>query len=382
MKTTINSLQDRNRDSTDRVNLSSSPPTLTRIYIEVTNRCNLNCRMCIRNNWNHDLGSMPRKTFRKMLNDIQEFSPFPEIFFGGYGEPLSHPDIINFIQDTKKIGAQTSLVTNGTLLSPEVSKDLILSGLNRLWISLDGMHHDNLQNDEILPQIIHNLEIFQDLKNNPQLKRKNREEPEVGMVYVLTKTNSSDLTDLFDLGKDLGVKSFFITNLEAYSEELAGEISYQLDQWREPLFPGPDLLDLPDIVNKLQSEGGEVSVEGSLTNPSTRCPFAEKGEIALRWDGEVSPCLPLLYDHTSIVGRWKNQVYSYTLGNIDSKSLHEIWLDQEFEALIKRLLEEDFSPCVNCRDCWLSEDNRLDCMGYEHPTCGGCLWAHGVIACP
>jgi len=382
MKITINSLQDRNRDSTDRLNISRSHHTLTRIYLEVTNRCNLNCRMCIRNNWNHELGSMSRKTFLKMLTDIQGFSPFPEIFFGGYGEPLSHPDIINFVQDVKNIGARTSLVTNGTLLSPEISKDLIRSGLNRLWISLDGMHLDNLQNDDILPQIIHNLEIFQDLKNNPQLKRNNRDEPEVGMVYVLTKTNSSALTDLFDLGKDLGIKSFFITNLEAYSEELAGEIPYQVAQWRGAAFPGPDLLNLPDIVNKFQREGGGISVEGSLINPSTRCPFAVKGEIALRWDGEVSPCLPLLYDHTSIVGRWKNQVYSYTLGNIESKSLQEIWLDQEFEAFIKRLLEEDFSPCVNCRDCWLSEDNRLDCMGYEHPTCGGCLWAHGVIACP
>jgi len=381
MKTTINSLQDRYQDSTDRLNLSRSPHTLARIYVEVTNRCNLNCSMCIRNNWNHELGSMSRKTLLKMLSDIQSFSPFPEIFFGGYGEPLSHPEIINFVQDTKKFGARTSLVTNGTLLSPELSKDLILSGLNQLWVSLDGMHHDNPKND-VMQKIIHNLEIFQDLKSNPQLKRNNRKEPEVGIVYVLTKTNSSDLLDLFDLGKDLGVKSFFITYLEAFSEEMAGEIPYQVDQWRNPLSPSTDQSTLTDLIKKLQSVGPEIIVEGSLTNPSTRCPFAERGEIALRWDGEVSPCLPLLYNHTSIVGKWKSQVYSYSLGNINSKSFQEIWFDQEFEAFTKRLLEKDFSPCLNCRDCWLSEDNRLDCMGYEHPTCGGCLWAHGVIACP
>ena len=366
----------------DKLNPSSSPHTLTRIYIEVTNRCNLNCSMCIRNNWNHELGSMSRKTFLKLLNDMQGFSPLPEIFFGGYGEPLSHPDIINLIQNTNKLGARTSLVTNGTLLSPEMSKDLILSGLDRLWISLDGMHQDNYPNDDYLSQIIHNLEIFQDIKNNPQLKQNNREAPEVGMVYVLTKNNSSDLPDLVDLGKYLGVKSIFITYLEAYSEEMAGEIPYQADKLRDLASPNTDQSDLADLINKLQSEESEISIEGSLTNPSTRCPFAERGEIALRWDGEVSPCLPLLYDHTSIVGRWKSQVHSYSLGNIDSISLQDIWLDQEFETLIQRLLDKDFSPCVNCRDCWLSEDNRLDCMGYEHPTCGGCLWAHGIISCP
>lgn len=364
-----------------------SPPNessnfINRIIVEVTNRCNLDCSMCVRKSWNYELGSISRRIYMKLLHDIQGTSHLPEIFFGGYGEPLSHPDIITMIRKAKEIGARTGLVTNGTLLSPGMSRALIRSGLDRLWISLDGMHHGSFQNEDHWPQLIHNLEIFQDLKNNPHLKRDNLEDPEVGFVFVLTKSNSSNLTELVDLGIHMGVKSFFITNLEAYSEEMAGKIPYQAVQRWDPASRNTDQSDLADLVNKLKSKAAEINIEGSLTNPSSRCPFAEKGDIAVRWDGYVSPCLPLLYSHTSIVGSWKHQVYSYTLGNITSRSLQDIWLDQKYTNLREKLLEEVFSPCVNCRDCWLSEDNRLDCMGFEHPTCGGCLWAHGVIGCP
>lgn len=125
-----------------------------------------------------------------------------------------------------------------------------------------------------------------------------------------------------------------------------------------------------------------MEVMGSLVNTEYSCPFAEKGQLVIRWDGEVSPCLPLLYDHASFLGNWRRMIYACSLGNLRSSSLGEIWLSEAYSALRTRLLDEDFSPCFQCRDCWFSDDNLQDCMGYEHPTCGGCLWAHGLVACP
>jgi len=319
---------------------------------------------------------MSREIFEKLLDDIHEFSKPPEIFFGGYGEPLSHPDIIDMIRGVKNLGARVGLVSNGTLLSPALSQALIQSGLDKLWISLDNIHRGSILKDQgtySQQNVIKNLEVFLDLKHNRQAS------PDVGLVFVLTRSNSSEAQELLDLGKKFDLRSFFITNLEALSEEMAWEIPYRADQLRRP---GSWLTAQSNLIKELQGADDGIIIEGSLGNPATRCPFAEKGEIALRWDGEVSPCLPLLYDHASFVGSWKHQVDSYSLGNIQTRSIQEIWTDQEFEALRERLLGEYFSPCLSCRDCWLSEDNRLDCMGYEHPTCGGCLWAQGVIGCP
>ena len=210
------------------------PPTniaqpLNRIYVEITNRCNLDCRICIRNTWNDSPGTMSLRTYQKLIKDIQGLGPIPEIFFGGYGEPLSHPDIIEMIQSANRACAKTVLVTNGTLLSTEMSEALITVGLDRLWISLDGAHSESYQDvqlGEYLPQIILNLEKFQDIRTTNQAHRSNQG-TEWGIAFVLMKKNAADFLEIIELGKQLGTNSFFVTFMEAYSEDRAKEALYQ-----------------------------------------------------------------------------------------------------------------------------------------------------------
>ncbi len=335
--------------------------------------------MCIRNTWKSSLGNMSRETFNKFLSDIQDFPSLPEILIGGYGEPLGHSEIIDMIQELKQIGAHVSLVTNGTLLSPDISCSLIDSGLDKLWISIDGGHLNALQNspgEKSLQQSIDNLEFFLGSNHNHDGSS------DVGQALVLTRDNFTELVDLMENGLNLGIRSFFITNLEAYSEVMVAELPYQLEDLRHPGLLKTFQSDQVKLLQEISDKNSGIKIEGSLTNPSTKCPFTKKGEIVLRWDGEVSPCLPLLYDHTFFIGSWDHKVYSQTIGNIQNISIQEMWLDREFVAQRNRLLKEDYSPCLYCRYCWLSEDNCLDCMGYEHPSCGGCLWAQGLISCP
>ncbi|MBP1714557.1 MAG: putative oxidoreductase, partial [Deltaproteobacteria bacterium] len=94
---------------------------LAKVYIEPTNGCNLECRTCIRNTWDEAVGKMSPKTFKRILKGLKEFSPVPSVFFGGFGEPLSHPDIVNMITQTKALGASVEMITNGTLLTREMS---------------------------------------------------------------------------------------------------------------------------------------------------------------------------------------------------------------------------------------------------------------------
>jgi MoaA/NifB/PqqE/SkfB family radical SAM enzyme len=135
-------------------------------------------------------------------------------------------------------------------------------------------------------------------------------------------------------------------------------------------------------IDKVTANNPEVSIAGALTDRRDRCPFAERGDLVLRWDGEISPCLPLLRDHVTYIGSWEHKQYSYSLGNILNHSLKEVWADARATQLRDRLLEREFSPCLSCRDCWFSDDNRQYCQGFDHPTCGGCLWTEGLIDCP
>jgi hypothetical protein len=70
------------------------------------------------------------------------------------------------------------------------------------------------------------------------------------------------------------------------------------------------------------------------------------------------------------------------IGNVLERDLKDLWGDREYTAFRDRVQRFDFSPCTFCGGCDLSERNEEDCFGSPFPTCGGCLWAQGVIQCP
>ena len=53
-----------------------------------------------------------------------------------------------------------------------------------------------------------------------------------------------------------------------------------------------------------------------------------------------------------------------------------------YEAFRSKVREFHFSPCTICGHCSHVEGNEEDCYGNAFPTCGGCLWAEGLIQCP
>ena len=104
---------------------------LAKIYIEPTTLCNLDCRTCIRNNWDEPLGKMSEATFENLEKSIRNLSTPPSIFFGGLGEPLYHPRIIDWVRRAKSLGSTVELITNGTLLKP---KALASPDRRRAWM--------------------------------------------------------------------------------------------------------------------------------------------------------------------------------------------------------------------------------------------------------
>ena len=59
------------------------------IQVELTNRCNLSCSMCIRHFWNARLGDMNYDLFKKI--DRKYFKISNRIDLYGGGEPLVYP---------------------------------------------------------------------------------------------------------------------------------------------------------------------------------------------------------------------------------------------------------------------------------------------------
>jgi hypothetical protein len=109
------------------------------------------------------------------------------------------------------------------------------------------------------------------------------------------------------------------------------------------------------------------------------CPPTRLAILDIRWDGKVSPCLPLLYPYQHYLDERNRTSKEYFVGDVRESSLAEIWNTKAFRSLRKRLQAFDFSPCAFCNSCEMANENLEDCFGNVHPTCGGCLWARGLI---
>ncbi len=370
-------------------------PAATRprkLYVEPTNQCNLNCRMCLRHVWDEPPGQMSATHFARIVAGLRAWSPPPTVFFGGQGEPLGHPDIVEMVAEVKALGALTEMITNGTLLSEAKARGLIAAGLDRLWVSLDGARPETYMDIRLgaqLPQVIANVARFGSLR-----RPGHRPQPEIGIAFVAMRRNIADLPALLRLGRALGATRYLVTNVLPYTAEMQEETLYQralsaIAYLPSPWVPSIELpkMDLEEATQKplleIMRGGQNVSYAGcNLGHANDRCPFIADEAAAIGWDGRFSPCLPLLHDHVSFLHHRRRLSRRYVIGNVAERDLASLWEEAAHQAFRARVRAFTFSPCTFCGGCDLSEMNETDCFGNPFPTCGGCLWAQGVIRCP
>ena len=379
-------------EGANHISFGRSAAALSKIYIEPTNQCNLDCRTCMRNVWDEPLGKMTDQTFSKIIQGLSQFSVTPSVFFGGFGEPLVHPDIIEMVQRAKRAGAEVELITNGILLDETISGKLMEAGLDRIWVSIDGAtpkSYEDVRLGAALAQVIENLMGLQKIRTLTGQRL-----PKLGIAFVAMKRNITDLPLVVNLGKRLGADQFSISNVLPHNQELKEQVLYarSIYEWTNLPSEWAPLISLPRLeINALTKEPlaetlkdwKKISVaRQELAMGANTCPFVEKGSISIRWDGAVSPCLPLLHSHESYLDETKRQNHSFSVGNITEHSLFDIWNDPPYVQLRERLMEFDFSPCTICNSCEMAEANLEDCFGSVQPACGGCLWAQGFIQCP
>ena len=381
----------------DGLNIHRAPNSLAKLYIEPTNLCNLDCRTCIRNVWTEPMGKMSEAVFSRIIEGLGAFSPLPTVFFGGFGEPLCHPDIIEMVSRVKALGAKVELITNGTLLTREMSRDLVKAGLDMLWVSLDGATpegYTDIRLGAALPQVLENLKHFREFSYAeyssaccgfpPDPKTK------LSIAFVAMKRNIAELPDVIAIGQRFGAESFSVSNVLPYNREMLNEVLYNRTMnnfgYRNLSLAEMDVDEttFTPIYKTIRKIFGTWAGFNS-ENTRNRCPFIESGSGAISWDGNLSPCLPLMHSHTSYLGFLRHEERfsrRWLIGNVTEQSLPDLWHAPEHLAFRERVQSFDFSPCTSCGGCDLSENNEEDCLGNKFPTCGGCLWAQGVIQCP
>ncbi len=175
------------------------------IEIQPSEECTLHCAHCIGRHINQELrsqNSIKNQNFASLL-DYQESEYKVERFriSGLVGDPLSNTgrDVtLGFIKKAKAANREVVLLTNGVQLKDD--SELLLA--DYIHVSVDAATRKtfhSLKGDDCFDTIRENIK---NLCNKIYLEKANTK---VGIGFVVTQRNASEVNEAIDLAKDLGV---------------------------------------------------------------------------------------------------------------------------------------------------------------------------------
>lgn len=103
-----------------------------KVYIEITNNCNLNCSFC--SPMKKEKRFMTLEEFDHILKEVSKVTKV--IYLHVKGEPLLHPQIIDFLKLTEKYNLNVNITTNGILFPKLVEKLKGCKTLHKINFSL------------------------------------------------------------------------------------------------------------------------------------------------------------------------------------------------------------------------------------------------------
>ncbi len=107
-----------------------------RIYIEITNVCNLNCSFC--SNSNKVKREMTPEEFKEVLSKINNYTDY--IYLHVKGEPLTHHNLDKILDITKEYNKKVCITTNGVFLKDKLP---ILKKYDNIYQINISLHSEN-----------------------------------------------------------------------------------------------------------------------------------------------------------------------------------------------------------------------------------------------
>ncbi len=341
------------------------------LFVEITNRCNLRCEMCFKQYWQDSEGDMPVELFRKILDDARDFPDLKMIYFGGIGEPLVHPHFREMLHSARDAGFAVGLSTNGFLLTDRRIEDFIKTGVDLIYLSLDSIPVQPTDVGHVMPNVtLSRLEKLKEIK-----EKMGSEIPHVGVEVVVTKENYHLLGEIARTLGNYGIDTLLLSNIVPITAEHEKLVVYDgsvdIGRYLQEVYSASYsgyLLRMPEF--KLRTE--------------RHCDFIEKKVAVVRWDGEVSPCYRFLHTYPEYVFGREKMVQAHSFGNVNEKSLKEIWTSKDYEWFRFSVKNALFPSCTDCPlvdSCQYVQGTEADCWGNE-PSCGDCLWWRRIVQCP
>ena len=147
------------------------------LVVEMGDKCNFKCRFCYNSKREENSGNFfSIELFKKIISELAMFGePIDTFRITGDVEPLLHPQFTDFIKIAKQSGnvKYVRMSTNASLLTPELSRDIIESGMDIIQISINGMDNDHYKyvtnTDVDFETIKRNIEYLHSIKRQAHI---------------------------------------------------------------------------------------------------------------------------------------------------------------------------------------------------------------------
>lgn len=114
-----------------------------RIYLEITNVCNLHCSFCPGTHRHRHFLTV--EEFTALVTRLQGHAEY--LYFHVMGEPLLHPQLPQLLQIAASMGFKICLTTNGTLLRERLDVLLSAKRLHKISVSLHSFEGNDCPGD-------------------------------------------------------------------------------------------------------------------------------------------------------------------------------------------------------------------------------------------
>lgn len=185
------------------------------LLIELVSDCNLQCKMCaFKQGFTHK--RMNDDVVEQIFKDIAEVNKsdslyyFTDLRMDGNSESLLYPNLPFVIQCANKAGIKNiNITTNGVLLKPSITDQLVESNLTTIDISMTGIIPEiykefqgyGLSEKQLVDQI---ETIKSNVKYFIEQKKKKNKNIILTMRYIITEKTKDHFLDYIDCFKALG----------------------------------------------------------------------------------------------------------------------------------------------------------------------------------
>ena len=298
------------------------------IQIEITNRCNMDCPMCQREDLGIELEHMSWSHFTTVVDKLGQHE---DITLTGWGEPFIHPRVFDMIAYCKERGHKVMVTSNGLFTKPSMVDDILNSAVDTVTFSIDSVNgNETVTEGHTSNKVYANIEAVVKGRKSGTLG--------VRLQATLHMGCENDLYDVIRYGARIGCD---IINVGRLDRQFRPNLERPDSQQERFIFLKAD-----EIARScgIQLDWLQYSVSSGLTRFVYRLlkkKLHRSGQYCLKTfdyayitrEGDVTPCCLLP---------------NAKMGNLLHGSLGSIWKNEKFD----HFRENYRDTCGTC-DLWV-----------------------------